>query len=127
MAGDLLGGPSLGIEWDRRACLTRYAAGMATLHAYVSAIRGESLDSLPPEINVLAGGPPCRTYSVAGRGSGCKAWEEVKSCIRRIMAGEAGASAAKVAKEPEPGAPTSRCHRLGAGPHRRSVMGGAPR
>lgn len=88
VAGHVLGVPSLGIEWDRSACLTRYAAGLDTLHADVSAIRRDSFESLPPEINVLAGGPPCQTYSVAGRGAGRKALEEVKDFIKRLMAGD---------------------------------------
>lgn len=88
VAGHRLGVPSLGIEWDRSACLTRYAAGLDTLHADVSAIRRESFESLPPEINVLAGGPPCQTYSVAGKGAGRKALEEVKEFIDRLMAGD---------------------------------------
>ncbi|EGG46844.1 DNA cytosine methyltransferase [Streptomyces griseoaurantiacus] len=83
-----LGIPSLGIEWDKSACLTRYAAGLDTLHADVSAVRRESFESLPPEINVLAGGPPCQTYSVAGKGAGRKALEEVKEFINRLMAGD---------------------------------------
>jgi DNA (cytosine-5)-methyltransferase 1 len=88
VAGHRLGVPSLGIEWDKSACLTRYAAGLDTLHADVSAVRRESFESLPPEINVLAGGPPCQTYSVAGKGAGRKALEEVKKFIDRLMAGD---------------------------------------
>ncbi|MEV0014829.1 DNA cytosine methyltransferase [Streptomyces tendae] len=88
VAGHRLGVPSLGIEWDKSACLTRYAAGLDTLHADVSAVRRESFESLPPEINVLAGGPPCQTYSVAGKGAGRKALEEVKRFIDRLMAGD---------------------------------------
>ncbi|WP_077801028.1 DNA cytosine methyltransferase [Streptomyces sp. JHA26] len=87
VAGHRLGIPSLGIEWDRSACLTRYAAGLDTLHADVSVVRRESFESLPPEVNVLAGGPPCQTYSVAGRGAGRKALEEVKGYIKRLVAG----------------------------------------
>ncbi|MEU8847801.1 DNA cytosine methyltransferase [Streptomyces sp. NPDC048564] len=88
VAGRALGIPSLGIEWDRSACLTRYAAGLDTLHADVSAVRREAFESLPPEINVLAGGPPCQTYSVAGKGAGRKALSEVKDYIKRLMADE---------------------------------------
>ncbi|MFI8169381.1 DNA cytosine methyltransferase [Streptomyces sp. NPDC085931] len=87
VAGHALDIPSLGIEWDRSACLTRYAAGLDTLHADVSAVRRDAFESLPPEINVLAGGPPCQTYSVAGKGAGRKALEEVKEYIERLMAG----------------------------------------
>ncbi|MZE67389.1 DNA cytosine methyltransferase [Streptomyces sp. SID5789] len=88
VAGHRLGVPSLGIEWDKSACLTRYAAGLDTLHADVSAVRRESFESLPPEINVLAGGPPCQTYSVAGKGSGREALDKVKEFIERLMAGD---------------------------------------
>lgn len=88
VAGYALDIPSLGIEWDRSACLTRYAAGLDTLHADVSAVRRDAFESLPPEINVLAGGPPCQTYSVAGHGAGRKALEEVKRYIRQLTKGD---------------------------------------
>jgi DNA (cytosine-5)-methyltransferase 1 len=88
VAGHMLDIPSLGIEWERSACLTRYAAGLDTLHADVSAVRKQSFETLPPEINVLAGGPPCQTYSVAGHGAGRRALEEVKRYIERLMSGE---------------------------------------
>ncbi|MCL6299686.1 DNA cytosine methyltransferase [Streptomyces kronopolitis] len=90
VAGHTLDIPSLGIEWERSACLTRYAAGLDTLHADVSAVRRDSFESLPPEINVLAGGPPCQTYSVAGHGAGRQALDRVKEYIERLMAGESG-------------------------------------
>ncbi|MGW5467072.1 DNA cytosine methyltransferase [Streptomyces chartreusis] len=88
VAGHSLNIPSLGIEWDRSACLTRYAAGLETLHADVSAVRREAFESLPPEINVLAGGPPCQTYSVAGHGAGRQALDRVKGYIRQLTAGD---------------------------------------
>ena len=59
VAARWLGISVVGIEWDKSACLTRYAAGLDTLHADVSAVRRDAFESLPPEINVLAGGPPC--------------------------------------------------------------------
>ncbi|MFI2200680.1 DNA cytosine methyltransferase [Streptomyces sp. NPDC020192] len=88
VAGHALDIPSLGIEWDKSACLTRYAAGLDTLHADVSAVRRDAFESLPPEINVLAGGPPCQTYSVAGHGAGRQALDRVKEYIERLMAGD---------------------------------------
>ncbi|MEU9455293.1 DNA cytosine methyltransferase [Streptomyces sp. NPDC048277] len=87
VAGHSLDIPSLGIEWDRSACLTRYAAGLDTLHADVSAVRRDAFETLPPEINVLAGGPPCQTYSVAGHGAGRQALDRVKGYIEQLMAG----------------------------------------
>jgi DNA (cytosine-5)-methyltransferase 1 len=92
VAGHTLDIPSLGIEWDKSACLTRYAAGLETLHADVSAVRRESFEALPPEINVLAGGPPCQTYSVAGHGAGRKNLNKVKEYIERLTAGESDAT-----------------------------------
>ncbi|MFJ8003497.1 DNA cytosine methyltransferase [Streptomyces fagopyri] len=88
VAGHSLDIPSLGIEWDRSACLTRYAAGLDTLHADVSAVRRDAFESLPPEINVLAGGPPCQTYSVAGHGAGRQALDRVRKYIDRLMPGD---------------------------------------
>lgn len=88
VAGHVLDIPSLGIEWEKSACLTRYAAGLDTLHADVSAVRRDLFESLPPEINVLAGGPPCQTYSVAGHGAGRQALDRVKRYIERLMTGE---------------------------------------
>lgn len=88
VAGHVLDIPSLGIEWDKSACLTRYAAGLDTLHADVSAVRRDFFETLPPEINVLAGGPPCQTYSVAGHGAGRQALKQVKKYIERLMTGE---------------------------------------
>lgn len=88
VAGHKLDIPTLGIEWDKSACLTRYAAGLDTLHADVSWVRRKAFESLPPEINVLAGGPPCQTYSVAGHGAGRGALEEVKRYIARLAAGD---------------------------------------
>ncbi|MDX2646437.1 DNA cytosine methyltransferase [Streptomyces sp. PA03-1a] len=83
----MLGVPSLGIEWDRNACETRYAAGLETWHADVSTVRRERFHELPKDLNVLAGGPPCQTYSVAGNGAGRKALEEVKKFIRELVDG----------------------------------------
>ncbi|MFD6920070.1 DNA cytosine methyltransferase [Streptomyces sp. NPDC059944] len=88
VAGHRLDIPSLGIEWEKSACLTRYAAGLDTIHADVSAVRRDTFDALPPEINVLAGGPPCQTYSVAGHGAGREALEKVKTYIHRLIADE---------------------------------------
>ncbi|MER7896912.1 DNA cytosine methyltransferase [Streptomyces sp. NPDC096046] len=88
VAAHVLDVPSLGIEWDRSACLTRYAAGLDTLHADVSAVRRDGFESLPPEINVLAGGPPCQTFSAAGKGAGRQDRNKVEDAIERLVAGD---------------------------------------
>lgn len=55
-----------GIEWDDDAVATRHAAGLKTVHDDVRAYQPESFT----EADVLAGGPPCQTFTVAGGGTG---------------------------------------------------------
>jgi site-specific DNA-cytosine methylase len=81
VAAEKLGVPSVGVEWDHSACLTRRAAGLAT-------VEGDVRDYGPahfPGANVLAGGPPCQTFTVAGTGAGRKALDEVLSFVKRMV------------------------------------------
>ncbi|MFD3554106.1 DNA cytosine methyltransferase [Streptomyces goshikiensis] len=87
VAAHVLDVRSLGIEWDGDACETRYAAGLQTWHADVSAVRRDRFHELPKGLNVLAGGPPCQTYSVAGNGAGRKALDKVEKLIRALVNG----------------------------------------
>ncbi|MEV7770902.1 DNA cytosine methyltransferase [Kitasatospora sp. NPDC086791] len=87
VAARMLDVESLGIEWDKDACETRYAAGLRTWHADVSEVRRTRFEKLPADLNVLAGGPPCQTYSVAGSGAGRKALEKVKELIHHLVDG----------------------------------------
>jgi DNA (cytosine-5)-methyltransferase 1 len=87
VAAHMLNVRSLGIEWDRNACETRYKAGLPTWHADVSEVRRSRFHELPSGLNVLAGGPPCQTYSVAGNGAGRKALGEVEKLINELVAG----------------------------------------
>lgn len=60
------GAPGVGIEFDSGAVATRRAAGLETVH-------GDVRDYVPgdfPGADTLAGGPPCQTFAVAGRGDG---------------------------------------------------------
>ncbi|MBZ4319999.1 DNA cytosine methyltransferase [Streptomyces huiliensis] len=87
VAARMLEVPSLGIEWDKDACETRYKAGLDTWHGDVSAVRRHRFEELPKELNVLAGGPPCQTYSVAGSGAGRKALDKVEELVHALVEG----------------------------------------
>ncbi|MEW2436855.1 DNA cytosine methyltransferase [Streptomyces caniferus] len=88
VAAHFLGFKSIGIEWDRNACETRYAAGLPTIHADVSVMRETRFDEIPKSVDVLAGGPPCQSFSVAGKGAGRRALDTVKEFIHRLVDGE---------------------------------------
>ncbi|MEW2452644.1 DNA cytosine methyltransferase [Streptomyces albus] len=85
VAAHFLGYRSLGIEWDLNACETRYAAGLPTVHADVSVMRKTRFDEIPTSVDVLAGGPPCQSFSVAGSGAGRRALEKVTKYIHRLV------------------------------------------
>lgn len=83
VGAQLLGVPSVGIEFDASACATRRAAGLATVH-------GDVRDFGPadfPEATVLTGGPPCQTFTVAGAGSGRAAMAQVLALVSAASAG----------------------------------------
>ncbi|MFI9585055.1 DNA cytosine methyltransferase [Streptomyces sp. NPDC052236] len=73
-----------GIEWDADACKTRVAAKLPTTPGDVRHYKPADF----PTANVLAGGPPCQTYTVAGGGAGRRALEEVLSLAKRMAARE---------------------------------------
>ncbi|MGW5879993.1 DNA cytosine methyltransferase [Nocardiopsis terrae] len=88
VAAHFLGFKSIGIEWDRNACETRYAAGLPTIHADVRVMRESRFDEIPESVDVLAGGPPCQSFSVAGSGAGRRALDVVKKFIHRLVDGD---------------------------------------
>ncbi|WP_219816331.1 DNA cytosine methyltransferase [Arthrobacter sp. ZGTC412] len=84
VAARWLGLSVAGIEWDENACATRRAAGLET-------VQGDVRDHGPaefPHATILAGGPPCQTYTVAGAGAGRKALDQVLSFIARMADGD---------------------------------------
>jgi DNA (cytosine-5)-methyltransferase 1 len=84
LAADVLDIPSIGIEWDDDAVATRRAAGLSTVHGDVRLFGPDHPDFA--DCNVLAGGPPCQTFSIAGSGSGRKAFDLVTGFIHRMHA-----------------------------------------
>ncbi|MCC3297541.1 DNA cytosine methyltransferase [Arthrobacter caoxuetaonis] len=84
VAAHWLGVSVTGIEWDENACATRRAAGLETVQGDV---RNHNPDEFP-HATILAGGPPCQTYTVAGAGAGRKALDKVLSFIDRMVGGD---------------------------------------
>ncbi|MCX4666987.1 DNA cytosine methyltransferase [Streptomyces sp. NBC_01381] len=88
MAATVLGVPSLGIEWDANAVTTREAAGLRTVHGDVRSYGPKDF----PEANVLAGGPPCQSFTVAGTGAGRRALDDVLKFVQRLVDRDARAN-----------------------------------
>ncbi|MFF7769618.1 DNA cytosine methyltransferase [Streptomyces massasporeus] len=82
VAAEVLGHQVTGIEWDSDACATRTAAGMDTYKGDVRQFRA----SFFPYAQVLTGGPPCQTFTVAGHGAGRRALDQVLQYIERLHA-----------------------------------------
>jgi DNA (cytosine-5)-methyltransferase 1 len=81
---------STGIEYDPGACATRRAAGHATVQGDVRAYGPADF----PDAGVLAGGPPCQGFTVAGLGEGrtilTRLQTEAKAMAARQIAFTAG-------------------------------------
>ncbi|MEU1211369.1 DNA cytosine methyltransferase [Streptomyces sp. NPDC005791] len=74
---------SIGVEWDDATCETRRAAGLLTTTVRDVAALGPCHDEVI-EANVLTGGPPCQSFSVAGSRKGHRALEQVKALATRL-------------------------------------------
>ncbi|MER8031806.1 DNA cytosine methyltransferase [Streptomyces bauhiniae] len=82
VAAERLGVPTVGVEWDADACETRRAAGLGTVQGDVRRYGPADF----PDADVLAGGPPCQTFTVAGSGAGRKALDDVLEFVERMIA-----------------------------------------
>ncbi|MEU4095265.1 DNA cytosine methyltransferase [Streptomyces sp. NPDC026673] len=82
VAAETLGVPVVGVEWDADACETRHAAGLGTVQGDVRRFGPADF----PDADVLAGGPPCQTFTVAGSGAGRKALDDVLGFVERMVA-----------------------------------------
>lgn len=80
VAAHVLGHEVTGIEWDAGACVTRANAGMDTFQGDVRRYRAAFF----PHAQVLTGGPPCQTFTVAGHGAGRRALDDVLRYIDRL-------------------------------------------
>jgi DNA (cytosine-5)-methyltransferase 1 len=74
--------PTIGIEWDPNACATRRAEDLETQERDVRDLSPDDFD----DANVLVGGPPCQTFTVAGHGAGRKALDQVLAFAHRLAA-----------------------------------------
>ncbi|MGB3303776.1 MAG: DNA cytosine methyltransferase [Gordonia sp. (in: high G+C Gram-positive bacteria)] len=90
--------PSIGIEFDESAVLTREEAGLSTIHADVTRWQPSDFTEV---VNVLTGGPPCQTFTVAGNGHGRKALKDVVSLVEMLGEGKIDDVLAQVAKYEE--------------------------
>ncbi|MEU7594794.1 DNA cytosine methyltransferase [Streptomyces sp. NPDC039022] len=86
VAAERLDVPTVGIEWDADACETRRAAGLSTVQGDVRLYGPADF----PDADVLAGGPPCQTFTVAGTGVGRKALDDVLEFVERMTARDRG-------------------------------------
>lgn len=99
VAAHWLGVPSVGIEFDVSAVDTRRAAGLSTIHADVTAWEPRDFTEA---VNVLAGGPPCQTYTVAGNGHGRRALNHVIDLVQRLGEGRINEVLASVQGHSDP-------------------------
>ncbi|MDJ0395013.1 DNA cytosine methyltransferase [Rhodococcus sp. G-MC3] len=84
VAARWMGVPTVGIEWDENACATRRAAGLSTIQGDVRAFGPSDFSNA----TMLAAGPPCQTYTVAGKGAGRRSLEKILAWIERLSRGD---------------------------------------
>ncbi|WP_329365271.1 DNA cytosine methyltransferase [Streptomyces sp. NBC_00669] len=93
VAAQCLGIPVTGIEWDTDACATRRAfeGDLKPEDPHLRTVQGDVRDFGPeafPEANILTGGPPCQSFTVAGTGAGRRALDEVLGFIDAMAQGK---------------------------------------
>ncbi|MFC5883258.1 DNA cytosine methyltransferase, partial [Streptomyces virginiae] len=77
------GAPGIGIEWDANAVATRRANGLPTVHADV---RNHGPADFPDR-RTLKAGPPCQTFTMAGKGSGRAEIARLVAAVHGMAAG----------------------------------------
>ncbi|MFF1896782.1 DNA cytosine methyltransferase [Streptomyces sp. NPDC058206] len=100
IAATIMGLESIGVEWDDATRATRKAAGLLTTADKDVAVLS-ACDQQVEDANVLTGGPPCQSFSVAGNRKGHEALEDVKRLATRLIDNEDFASFETARKEVE--------------------------
>ena len=85
VAAQRIGLGPLGVETDDAACATREAAGLQTWQGSVTDYLG---GTYLPSVAGLIASPPCQTFSMAGKGAGRAALDQVLLGVKRVAAGE---------------------------------------
>ncbi|OPX17042.1 DNA cytosine methyltransferase [Gordonia sp. i37] len=84
VAATWLGIETTGIEWDEGAFATREKA---EIHSHKGDVRKFNAAEFA-NASVLAAGPPCQTFTVAGKGAGRLALDTVLAFIKRMSVGD---------------------------------------
>ncbi|MFE2485983.1 DNA cytosine methyltransferase [Streptomyces mirabilis] len=80
-AAELANIRTIGIEWDPNAVATRVAAGLATIHGDVTKYGPADVPG-----QMLTGGPPCQTFTGAGKGEGRRELALVIEGVKKVAA-----------------------------------------
>lgn len=80
-----LGIETTGVEFDKVACQTRRAAGLETIEGDVRSYGPKDF----PDATGLIASPPCQTFSMAGKGAGRQALDQVLLGIKTLGARQA--------------------------------------
>lgn len=82
LGAEAAGVPGHGIELDDNAVATRLSAGLSTTHGDVTQYGPADF----PDANLLAGGPPCQTFTVAGDGAGRAVLADILTAVKAMGA-----------------------------------------
>jgi DNA (cytosine-5)-methyltransferase 1 len=94
VAAGWLGLDAVGIEYDPNALETRRAADLGNAE-YSDVTHPSNKPSAFPGVHLLAGGPPCQTFTVAGNGTGRRDVVLLQELVDRMGRGKSVAAAVK--------------------------------
>ena len=96
VGAERLGLPEVGVEWDRAACETAWAAGF---HRDPMDVRDLDID--PGQFGGLIASPPCQTFSAAGKGAGRAALSSLCEAVEWVSFGVSVGDALAVVHNPD--------------------------